>query len=174
PKPLKASTPSSIWPEKAWPGAGPRTSEPRSVAVASMEPASCLSPGPGPASIYYIFGATSERLMYINVVWSTSDEPTDDERSRIIVAGLQLANYFQRLNWRPEAAASNISLEPGSVAAVAGVDPDGAGVQVIMLSVPMTDEEGTPVELSGPSILQVSYAARFGEPDVVTIEPGAF
>lgn len=133
-----------------------------------------LSPGPGPASIYYIFGATSERLMYINVVWSTSDEPTDDERSRIIVAGLQLANYFQRLNWRPEAAASNISLEPGSVVAFAGVDPDGAGVQVIMLSVPMTDEEGTPVELSGPSILQVSYAARFGEPDVVTIEPGAF
>ncbi|MBO8141510.1 MAG: hypothetical protein H0Z37_04930 [Firmicutes bacterium] len=133
-----------------------------------------LSPGPGPASIYYIFGATSERLMYINVVWSTSDEPIEDERSRIIVAGLQLANYFQRLSWRPEAAVTSISLDPGNVVAFAGVDPDGAGVQVIMLNVPMTDEEGNPVELSGPSVLQVSYSARFGEPDVVTIEPGAF
>ncbi|OUN01324.1 MAG: hypothetical protein BAA04_11710 [Firmicutes bacterium ZCTH02-B6] len=133
-----------------------------------------LTPGPGPAQVYYIFGATTERLMYVNVVWTTSDEPTDQERERIVIAGLQLANYFQRLRWKPDGAVSNISINPGEVVAFAGVDPNDAGVQVIMLGVPMVDEEGNPVPLSGPAVLQVSYSARFGDPDVVTIEPGAF
>ncbi|OUM99492.1 MAG: hypothetical protein BAA04_10035 [Firmicutes bacterium ZCTH02-B6] len=133
-----------------------------------------LSPGPGPAQIYYIFGASTGRLMYINVVWATSEEPTDQERERVVIAGLQLANYFQRLRWKPEGAVANVSVRPGEVVAFAGVDPDNAGVQVIMLGVPMLDEEGNLVPLEGPSLLQVSYAARFGEPDVTVIEPGSF
>ncbi|OUN01319.1 MAG: hypothetical protein BAA04_11685 [Firmicutes bacterium ZCTH02-B6] len=133
-----------------------------------------LPPGPGPASVYYILGASTERLMYINVVWSTSEDPTDAEREQMVIAGLQLGNYFLRLQWRPEAIVTTVVLGPGEVVVFAGVDPDGAGVQVILRGVPMADEAGQPVPLSGPAMLQVAYAADFGQPDVITIEPGAF
>lgn len=133
-----------------------------------------LSPGPGPASIFYIFGATSGKLDYINVIWTTSETPTDLERERIAVAGLQLAYYFDNLHWKPDGRVSGVSLDPGEVLTFAGVDPKDSGVQVIITGVPMTDAEGNPVELSGPATLQISYSARFGAPDVSTIEPGAF
>lgn len=133
-----------------------------------------LSPGPGPASVFYIFGATTGRLMYINVVWATSESPSVQERDRIAVAGLQLAHYFENMKWKPEGAVSGVSLNPGEVLAFAGVDPDDAGVQVIISGVPMTDAEGHEVPVSGPAILQISYTARYGAADVITVESGAF
>lgn len=133
-----------------------------------------LSPGPGPASVFYIFGATTGQLMYINVVWATSETPTVQERDRIAVAGLQLAHYFESLRWKPEGTVSSVSLNPGEVLTFAGVDPDDAGVQVIISGVPMTDAEGHDIPGSGPALLQISYTARFGAADVVTVESGAF
>lgn len=91
-----------------------------------------LSPGPGPASVFYIFGATTGQLMYINVVWATSEAPTAQERDRIAIAGLQLAHYFESLRWKPEGTVSGVSLNPGEVLTFAGVDPSDAGVQVII------------------------------------------
>lgn len=133
-----------------------------------------LSPGPGPASIFYIFGATSGELNYINVIWSTSETPTDLERERIAVAGLQLAYYFQNLRWKPDGSVSGVSLNSGEVLTFAGIDPKDSGVQVIIAGVPVTDEAGNPIDVSGPATLQISYSAHFGAPDVATVEPGSF
>lgn len=133
-----------------------------------------LSPGPGPAAVYYVFGATSNKLMHINVIWTTSDTPTDDERTHIAVAGMQLANYFSALRWKPDGAVTGVSLEPGEVLTFAGVDPDDAGVQVIVSGVPMTDADGNAIPPTGPAMLHISYSARFGAPDIVTVEPGTF
>lgn len=133
-----------------------------------------LSPGPGPALIFYILGASSGELNYINVIWSTTDTPTQIERERIAVAGMQLAHYFENLSWKPEGSVSGVSLNLGEVLTFAGVDPKDSGVQVIISGVPMTDAEGNAIELSGPARLQISYSAHFGEPDVATVEPGAF
>lgn len=133
-----------------------------------------LSPGPGPATVYYVLGATSNKLVHINVIWVTSDAPTDEERTHVAVAGMQLANYFSALHWKPDGAVAGVSLAPGEVLTFAGVDPADAGVQVIVSGVPMTDEEGIPVPPTGPAMLHISYSARFGAPDIVVVEPGSF
>lgn len=133
-----------------------------------------LSPGPGPAAVYYVFGATSNKLMHISVIWTTSDTPTDTERTHIAVAGMQLANYFSGLHWKPDGAITGVSLEPGEVLTFAGVDPDDAGVEVIVSGVMMTDEDGNAIAPNGPAMLVISYFARFGSPDIVTVEPGSF
>lgn len=141
------------------------------VLIANLE---SLSPGPGPASVFYIFGATTGRLMHINVVWATSDTPTAQERNHIAVAGQQLARYFESLRWKPGGAVSGVSLNPGEVLTFAVVDPSNAGVQVIVSGVPMVDAQGNDVPVSGPAVLQISYMERIGAPDVVMVESGTF
>lgn len=133
-----------------------------------------MAPGPGEAQLFYIFGATSGRLMHVNVVWGTSDTPTEDERNHIAVAGMQLARYFSDLNWKPDGALVGVSAGPSEVMLFIGVDPMDAGVEVFVSGVPMTDSLGQEIVPDGPAILRISYSARYGQPDVVSVEPGDF
>lgn len=133
-----------------------------------------LEPGPGAADIYYILGATSQRLMHVNVVWSTSDTPSDSERDHIAIAGMQLTRYFTERNWKPDGMVSGVSLEAGEVLLFAGVDPTDAGVEVLVNGVTTTSAEGETTTPSGPASLRVSYMQRMGQPDVVSVDEGAF
>ena len=67
-------------------------------------PLPSLEPGPGPAGVTYIFAAKEHKLVQVNVLWSTSDKPSDADRARMSTAGIQLADYFRALSWRPDAA----------------------------------------------------------------------
>lgn len=133
-----------------------------------------LEPGPGPAEIYYILGATTARLMHVNVSWSTSDTPRDSERDHIAIAGMQLSRYFTERNWKPDGMVTGVVLEAGEVLLFAGVDPTDAGVEVLVRGVTTTTAEGETTTPTGPASLHVSYMQRMGQPDVVRVEEGAF
>ena len=87
-----------------------------------------LEPGPGPASISYIFGAKSNRLMHVNVVWKTDGTPSDEARNKIAAAGMQLTNYLKDLSWKPGASASGLPDGVSGVVLFVGSDANNAAV----------------------------------------------
>lgn len=87
---------------------------------------------------------------------------------------MQLAYYFSALHWKSDGAVIWVSLESGEVLSFAGVDPNDEGVQVIVSGVPMTNNDGNAIPLTGPAMLLISYSARFGAPDVVPWNRGRF
>lgn len=132
-----------------------------------------LEPGPGPASVSYILGASSRKLMHINVLWSSPDAPTDDERARIAAAGLQLANYFRQQAWKPKGVAIGVPSGPNGLLLFAGIDPKNAIVELRLSGVKVADDASPPP--SGPARLRLAYAFTIGQQDVAAgVKPGSF
>ena len=133
-----------------------------------------LEPGPGPASISYIFGAKSKRLMHVNVVWQTEEKPSDEARNQIAAASLQLANYFRELSWMPGASASGLPNGGNGVVLFVGSDPNNAGVEVRVSGVATYGAGSASVKPEGAAQLVLSYVADIKNPDIAAIKPGAF
>jgi len=133
-----------------------------------------LEPGPGPASISYIFGAKSNRLMHINVVWKTDGTPSDEARNKIAAAGMQLTNYFQSLSWKPGASALGLPNGANGVVLFVGSDPNNAGVEVRVSGVATYGAGSVATKPEGAAQLVLSYVADIKNPDIAAIKPGAF
>ncbi|HWY65579.1 MAG TPA: hypothetical protein VNX61_10220 [Rhizomicrobium sp.] len=139
-----------------------------------------LDPGPGPALVTYIFGATSHTLTHINVVWVVPGEPTAEQRAAIVTAAVQLTNYFQNLPNPLKATAGVTPTGPNGLLMFAGVDKKGAGIEVATdgISYQATKKEDNKETTSpppkGPAVLRVSYIANAANPDILKIKPGAF
>ena len=133
-----------------------------------------LEPGPGPVSISYIFGAKSNRLMHVNVVWKTDGTPSDEARNKIAAAGMQLTNYFQNLSWKPGASASGLPDGGNGLILFAGLDPNNAGVEVRVSGVATSGGQSVASKPEGAAQLVLSYVADIKNPDIATIKSGAF
>jgi hypothetical protein len=133
-----------------------------------------IEPGPGPASVSYIFGAKSKRLMHVNVVWKTDETPSDEARNKIAAAGLQLTNYFRDLSWRPGASASGLPNGGNSVVLFVGLDPNNAGVEVRVSGVATSSAQSVAAKPKGAAQLVLSYVADIKNPDIAVIKPDAF
>jgi hypothetical protein len=126
-----------------------------------------LEPGPGPAKVSYIFGATTKRLMAVRVIWLSSPSPTSAQRESYAAAGSQLAAYFRRLPWGPRASASPSPAGASGLVLFAGVDARGAGIEVRIVGIDVVGPGGKPEPApAGPSQLQVAYFANVLAPDV--------
>jgi hypothetical protein len=141
--------------------------------------APALEPGPGAATVVYIFGAASKELMHVNLVWQMPATASDDERRAVVTAGLQLANYFRGFSWAEGREAANVPLGPNSIllfaatdAAKGGVEVRGEGVRYDFVG------EGGAVQKSpapqGGAALTVAYSRDVENPDVYRIETGKF
>ena len=137
-----------------------------------------LPPGPGQATISYIFGASTHRLMHVNVIWATAATPTDADRAAIAAAGLQLANYFRAQPWTPKTPVRAGLIGNGSgLLMFDATDSKGGSVQVEADNIPLSQtvagktQSNTP---KGPAALRVAYAQDAAHPDVFAIQPGAF
>jgi len=133
-----------------------------------------LEPGPGPVSISYIFGAKSKRLMHVNVVWKTDGTPSDEARNKIAAAGMQLANYFRDLSWKPGASASGLPNGGNGLVLFVGFDPTNAGVEVRVSGVATYGAESVASKPEGAAQLVLSYVADIKNPDIAVIKPSAF
>ncbi len=129
-----------------------------------------LEPGPGAATVIYIFGASSKTLAHINVVWSVAGEPTTDQRASIVTAAVQLTNYFQGLPTPPKATAGVTPTGPNGLLMYAAVDKKGGGIEIAadgisyQTSGPDAAASAPP---KGPAVLRVSYLANVLNPDVL-------
>lgn len=133
-----------------------------------------LEPGPNTASISYIFGAQSKRLIHVNVVWKTGETPSDEARNKIAAAGMQLTNYFQSLSWKPGASASGLPNGVNSLILFVGSDTNNAGVEVRVSGVATYGTESVATKPEGAAQLVLSYVADIKNPDIAAIKPGAF
>src|SRR5438874_1674973 len=58
-----------------------------------------LDPGPGPARVAYIFGASSKKLIQVNVAWGEEPVTPAIDVTTIIAAGTRLQRYFADFAW---------------------------------------------------------------------------
>lgn len=136
-----------------------------------------LDPGPGPAQVGYVFGAASHTLAAVNVVWTTTAEPTEQQRQAIAEAGQQLAAYFVQ-GPKPAKAGGLATFGANGLRLYAAVDAKNAGVEIAVDGIAYQRTGGDKTVASpppkGPATLRVSYTQDVDKPDVKTLKPGSF
>ena len=63
-----------------------------------------MAPGPGAATINYVFGATSQRLVAVNVSWLAESPSTPAQRAALVAAASSIAGDVRGYRWAPLAA----------------------------------------------------------------------
>ena len=135
-----------------------------------------LIPDTPPATLSYILGATSAKLIQVNIVWG---EATGADLKQILPVANSLAGYFaDKGSYAKDSVAVNLTLPDGSVLAFRGSDAKGRMVVLHLLPI------ATPADLKKPekdkpiefkkAALRLSYIANPTKPDVFRIEKGRF
>jgi len=89
-----------------------------------------LAPGPGPATLHYLFGRRDRRLVGIDVSWVVDGAARPAQRAALTDAARTVATMFAGWQW-PSLATSRGHVLPGGVLIVfAGHDAGGGGVEV--------------------------------------------
>lgn len=136
-----------------------------------------LDPGPGPASVAYILGHASKKLIQINVVWGDQNAAGSDV-SAVVAAGERLARYFAGYTWSKETTRSGIPVGPNTVALFSGEDGKTGAVRLILdgvkYQVQKDGKDATSPEPKGPPRIVINYIANRDAPDVATIPKGQF
>jgi hypothetical protein len=126
-----------------------------------------LEPGPGAASVSYIFGASSHQLVHVNVVWTSSAQPQDAERGKFAAAAAQLSAYFRALNWQADRVTGGVPAGANGLVMFAGMDANNGAVEVRLNGVATTGADGKPGPApTGPTQLRLAYMANLGQPDI--------
>lgn len=143
-----------------------------------------LAPGPGPATINYIFGASSGKLIAIHVFWLLDGNPDDEARRRLFDVGTQLAAGLVGYDWQPLGVARGHVLGSGTVVLFSGRDERGGGVEIrldgVAFDVERRDAQGNPQPPEhrpappGPARLRVSFVANVEKPDIYELPSGTF
>ena len=84
--------------------------------------AESLDPGPGPATITYIFGNKSKKLIQVNVVWGEDAPNNSSDANAILGAGTRLERYFQGFSWRKDTTRVGVPVGENTVVLFAGED----------------------------------------------------
>lgn len=137
-----------------------------------------LEPGPGAATIQYVMGATSGRLIHVNVIWTVPETASAADREKLVAASLQLTRFFRGHSWAPKRAVADLPTGPNSVIAFAGQDASGAAVEMQLEGVAFSRTvNGQTVKSpppTGPGRLRVAYDKNPAQPDVTRIAQGSF
>ena len=124
-----------------------------------------LDPAPGAVNLSYVFGATSHRLLQVDVAWTTGDHPTDLERSQMAGAGVSLANYFRALAWPPGRITGGAVPHSTTFVFFDGIDPKQAVVDLRAFGVKVTEAGAVPISPTGPAVLRLAYAVSVKDID---------
>lgn len=124
-----------------------------------------LDPGPGPAVVSYVFGATSRTLALVSVSWATKSEATSDDRQAIAVAALKLSQFL-KTSAQPKTVLAPKVIRPGAVSLYGALDANGAGTELVATGIPYKSDKGPAILPTGPASLRLSYMANPANPDV--------
>ncbi len=134
-----------------------------------------LAPAPGAVNITYIFGTTTQKLIHVNVVWSTGPTPTEEERNQMASGGVELSAYFQAQAWRPGATGAGAAKDASYFIFFQGADPKGAAVDLRGAGISIVLKKGEPASKpAGPATLRLAYYATSGASDTAEVTPGSF
>jgi hypothetical protein len=137
-----------------------------------------LDPGPGPATITYIFGNKSKKLIQVNVVWGEDAPNNSSDANAIIGAGTRLERYFQGFSWRKDTTRVGVPVGENTVVLFAGEDEKKGAVRLVVDGIKyQMNREGnqtTSPDPKGAPKLVINYIGDRENPDVAKIEPGKF
>jgi len=141
-----------------------------------------LTPGPGAAAISYVFGASSHRLIAVNVIWLVSGKASKAQQVQLIHAAAKLASGFVAYQWPLFGTTYGKVLFPGVSVVFAGHDNAGGGVEVRLEGVAAaTSSDNASVSNPahkalppGPASLRLTLVANSDHPDIYRIPAGAF
>jgi hypothetical protein len=148
----------------------------RTTALVAAVPT--LDPGPGPATVIYILGYQSKKLIQVNVVWARDPKAEKADTGPYMVAGLQLVNYFNEFSWHDGRVSLGIPVGPSTLLLFGAEDDKTGAVQVIADGVTIERKGEGRVEAgrqaAGQISLRVSYIANRTTPDIFRLERGRF
>ncbi len=136
-----------------------------------------LDPGPGPATVVYILGYKTKKLIQVNLVWTQNTTPDKADSGPYLVAGVQLANYFNGFAWRDGKVTMGAPSGPHTLVLFAAEDGKTGAVQVVVDGVAFQSKDGkveTAPQAPGSISLRVAYIANRTAPDIFKLEPGRF
>jgi hypothetical protein len=137
-----------------------------------------LDPGPGPATITYIFGHKSKKLIQVNVAWGEDTPNNAPDANAIIGAGTRLERYFQSFSWRKDATRVGVPIGENTVVLFSGEDEKKGAVRLVVDGIKyQLNQEGkqtTSPDPKGAPKLVINYIADRENPDIAKIEPGKF
>ena len=143
-----------------------------SVHVASLDP------GPGPATVGYILGYTSKKLIQINVAWGDEQGKDKADANAMFAAGTRLERYFAGYSWNKDTTRAGIPVGPNTVVLFAGEDDKTGAVRLVLDGVKYQMErdgkQSSSPEPKGPPKLLISYIGDRDNPDVAKIPKGQF
>lgn len=155
----------------------------RTQAIAIVVPH--LAPGPGPATVSYVFGATTHKLIAVNLYWLAEGNPSNETRQKLLASGTSLAADLVGHQWPLFATVRGQVAGPGALILFSGSNAAGAGISIGLDGIAFDVEkpagrngqrlppEHRPAP-SGPAELRFSLVANVAKPDVYRIPPGAF
>lgn len=145
-----------------------------------------LAPGPGPATMTYVFGASSHKLIAINIDWRAEGQSTTAQRAALVEAAKAVASSMAGWRW-PVLATTRGAVLPGNTLIVfAGHDAQHGGVEIRLDGVDFDVEPRAKTATSaatspehrvsppGPARLHVAFVANTDNPDIYRIPDGAF
>ncbi|BDT68279.1 hypothetical protein os1_24610 [Comamonadaceae bacterium OS-1] len=136
-----------------------------------------LSPGPGPATITYVFGASSHKLIAVNVYWVVTGVAIPEQQQQLIEAASTVTAGLLGYRWPLLAVSRGIVPVPGVLLVFSGKDFAGGGAEVRLNGVGVDIEKPNTAAHSpearehrlappGPAQLHLSFVANIEHPDV--------
>lgn len=129
-----------------------------------------------PATVSYILGATSSKLIQINVVWG--EDGGADVKPVVTAANALVAYFAGKGAYAKDSVVVNQALPDGSTLVFRG--SDAAGHMVVLQLLPVVDKADAKEDTKGrkpevkKAILKLSYIENPTKPDVFRIEKGQF
>jgi hypothetical protein len=130
-----------------------------------------LVPGGGTASVSYVFGYTTHRLIEINILWSAQIDPKITP-AMLYQNGESLQNYFATEGFPADRSTGNVATANGILLFRA---TDGTGNAVLLiLSGAMAKDPKSDKSILSPAALTLAYAANPQHPDIFQLTKGSF
>jgi hypothetical protein len=145
-----------------------------------------LAPGPGTATLNYVFGTASQRLVAVNVTWRAEGRSTTAQRAELVAAAKTVATGFSGYKWPLFESWRGRVMPDGGLVVFSGKDADGSGVEIRLdgVDIDVMPRKKTPmsevtpahhvVAPPGPARLRLAFVADVDHPDAHRIPAGAF
>lgn len=127
----------------------------------------------GLATIVYVFGYHSHRLVQINISWRHAADHGAITKKALIDAGATLQSYFRGEHFQTGKAVENLGLRNGTLILFRGIDPEG---HVVLLALHGKLKKAAEAKhfIIAPGALTLTYAADPRHPDVFRLRKGSF
>ena len=128
-----------------------------------------LDPGPGVATISCVFGATSQRLIAVNVIWLAAGKASKAQETSFINAAAKLAKTYATQPWPLFNTTYGTVVAPGMSVVFTGHDEAGGAAEIKLQGI------ATPLGVSsGPSSLRLTLVANATRPDIYRLAADSF